>query len=84
MDRLSMYLTFATGPVLVGGLVILVFSLGLYDWPWIIGAAVIGTVLTWPVAYWISRMIKRQDPDWDETKVDEVDGVVPNPKREEV
>ena len=84
MDRLSMYLTCATGPVLVGGLVIVVFSIGLYGWPWIAGAAVVGGALTWPVAYWISRRIKRRDPDWDETKVQQVEGAVPDPRREEV
>ena len=84
MDRLSNFLTLATGPVLVGGLVIIVFSMGLYSWPWILGAVAVGTVLTWPAAYWISRVIKRRDPDWDETKVERVDGIVPDPKREEV
>lgn len=64
MDRLSIFLTFMTGSALVGGLVILVLSLGYYDWAPIAGAAVVGLALTWPTAYVISRRIKREDPDW--------------------
>lgn len=65
MDRLSIVLTFMTGSVLVGGLVIVVLALGLYNWPSIAIAAAIGLFLTWPVAYLISRWIKRDDPDWN-------------------
>jgi len=83
MDRLSVFLTFMTGPVLVGGLVITVLSLGYFTWPAIIGAVVIGFVLSWPVAYLISRMIKRDDPDWDETRVERTDSV-PRPSEREV
>ena len=64
MDRLSIVLTLMTGSVLVGGLVIIFFSLGYYTWPSIALAALIGLVLTWPVAYAISRLIKRNDPGW--------------------
>lgn len=64
MDRLSIVLTFMTGSVLVGGLVIAVLALGYYSWPPIAGAIAVGLVLTWPAAYVISRMIKRQDPNW--------------------
>lgn len=64
MDRLSIVLTFMTGSVLVGGLVIVVLALGLYNWPSIVIAAAIGLFLTWPTAYVISRWIKRDDPDW--------------------
>lgn len=64
MDRLSIVLTFMTGSVLVGGLVVLVLSLGYYTWLAIAAAAAVGLVLTWPAAYAISRLIKRNDPDW--------------------
>jgi hypothetical protein len=64
MDRLSIFLTFMTGSVLVGGLVIVVLALGLYNWPAIAVAVAIGLFLTWPAAYVISRWIKRDDPDW--------------------
>jgi len=64
MDRLSIVLTFMTGSVLVGSLVIVVLSLGFYDWRSIAVAGGIGLVLTWPVAYVISRWIKLEDPNW--------------------
>ena len=72
-----------TGAVLVGGLVIIVLSLGWYNWVAIATAVVIGFVLSWPAAYFISRKVKRADPDWDETRVDETDSV-PRPGAPEV
>ncbi|MEQ9257647.1 MAG: hypothetical protein RIG84_00970 [Roseovarius sp.] len=65
MDRLSIFLTFITGSILVGGLVTLVLGLGHYTWLAIAVAAGLGLVLTWPAAYLISRQIKREDPAWD-------------------
>lgn len=64
MDRLSYFLTLITGAVLVGGLVSVVLSMGYYAWLPIAGAAAVGLVLTWPTAYAISRLIKRDDPGW--------------------
>lgn len=64
MDRLSVVLTLVTGSVLVGGLVIVVMSLGYYAWLPIAAAVVVGLLLTWPAAYVISRWIKLQDPGW--------------------
>lgn len=64
MDRLSIVLILITGPVLVGGLVIIVLWMGYYDWPPIALAAALGLVLTWPAAYAISRWIKLKDPGW--------------------
>lgn len=64
MDRLSIVLTLVTGAVLVGGLVIVVLSLGYYAWLPIAAAVVVGLLLTWPAAYAISRWIKRRDPGW--------------------
>lgn len=64
MDRLSIVLTFMTGSVLVGGLVIVVLSLGYYSWLPIAAAVAVGLFLTWPVAYAISRWIKHDDPGW--------------------
>ena len=83
MDRLSIYLTLMTGAVLTGGLVIVAFTLNWYTWPVIIGAAVLGFGLSWPVAYMISRRIKRQDGDWDETAKDDA-GLIPKPGAPEV
>lgn len=64
MDRLSIFLTFMTGSALVGGLVTAVLSLGYYNISHIAGAAALGLFLTWPAAYAISRLIKRNDPEW--------------------
>ena len=84
MDRLSIFLTLIVGAMVTGGLVVLVLSLGWYSWPAIGGAAVHGVALTWPASYVISRRIKRQDPNWDATKVDRVEGVIPDPSAAEV
>lgn len=83
MDRLSFFLTLMTGAVLVGGLVIIVLALGWYNWIAIGVAGVIGFVLSWPVAYLISRKMKRADPDWDETRAKKTDAV-PRPDEPEV
>lgn len=83
MDRLSILLTPMTGSVLTGAFIITVFTLGLYGWPWVIGAAVLGFALSWPSAYLISRRIKRDDPAWDETRVQRTDAM-PRPNAPEV
>lgn len=64
MDRLSIVLTLMTGSFLVGSLLIVVLTLGLYDWRFIAGAVAVGLLLTWPAAYAISRWIKHEDPGW--------------------
>lgn len=84
MDRLSIYLSLAVGSVITGGLVILVLVMGWYSWPAIAAAAALGFCLTWPISYIISRRIKRQDPGWDETKVDGIERPFPNPSSPEV
>ena len=84
MDRLSIFLTLAVGSVVTGSLVTAVLVLGWYSWPAIGGAAGLGFLLSWPASYFISRRIKPQDPDWDETKVDRVQGVIPDPSAPEV
>lgn len=83
MDRLSIHLTLMTGAVLTGTLVIVAFSLGFYSWPPILGAVAVGYVLSWPIAYVISRVIKRDDPSWDETRKDRTDAL-PRPGEPEV
>lgn len=84
MDRLSILLTLIVGSVVTGSLVTLVLTLGWYSWVAIGGAAALGAALTWPASYVVSRRIKRQDPSWDETKVDRVDGMKPDPSAPEV
>ena len=83
MDRLSIVLTLMTGAVLTGSLTIALFTLGYYAWPAVIAAAVVGFLASWPVAYKISRWIKRSDPVWDETKSRDT-GVIPEPASREV
>lgn len=75
MDRLSIQLTLMTGAVLTGGFIIALFSMGYYAWAPILGAVALGYVLSWPAAYVISRMIKRNDPNWDETRKERTDAV---------
>jgi hypothetical protein len=81
---LSILLTLIVGSMVTGGLIIVVLSLGWYSWPAIGGAAALGVALSWPASYAISRRIKRQDPNWDATKVDRVEDVVPDPQAPEV
>ncbi|RBI75682.1 hypothetical protein DQW77_04745 [Roseovarius sp. TE539] len=81
MDRLSLVLTLATGPVLTGGLVIVVLSLGYYGWAPVVAAAATGIVLSWPAAYVVSRWIKRQDPQFDHTR--KGSGPLPDPSAPE-
>ena len=83
MDRLSIVLTLMTGAVLTGGLATAAFSVGFYTWPAILWSAAVGFALSWPLAYAISRRIKRDDPDWDETRKDRTDAV-PRPGDHEV
>jgi hypothetical protein len=72
-----------TGAVLTGSLVILVLSLGFYGWPAILTAAAVGFLASWPVAFLISRWIKRSDPQWDESRKEQA-GVIPDPQAPEV
>jgi amino acid transporter len=83
MDRFSNLLTPMTGAVLTGTIVIAAFSMGYYGWPTIITAALVGFLLSWPVAYAISRLAKRNDRNWDHTRVDRTDRV-PRPGDPEV
>ena len=66
MDRLSIFLTLATGSVITGGLVTGVLALGLYNWVAIGAAAVVGFLTAWPSAFIVSRRIKRRDPEFNE------------------
>jgi hypothetical protein len=83
MDRLSLFLTLATGAVTTGSLVILTLSLGYYGWGPIGAAAATGALLAWPAAYLVSRRIKRNDPDFDHRRKD-AHGPLPDPRAPEV
>ncbi len=84
MDRLSIILTLLTGAVLTGGLVVAAFSLGFINWFAIAAAAVVGFALSWPSAFLISRLIKRQDPAWKDDKLEKVDSTIPRKDAPEV
>ena len=83
MDRLSIILTFMTGPVLTAIPVIIAFTLDYYEWPAIAMGVAAGLLLSWPAGYVISRRLKRDDPKWDETRRDRTDSV-PRPGSPEV
>jgi hypothetical protein len=83
MDRLSILLTLATGAVITGALVTAVLSLGWVAWGPILGAVALGWLLAWPAAWWVSRRIKRQDPNFDHTRVPPAT-LVPDPDAREV
>lgn len=82
MDRLSLYLILATGPVLAGGFVTILMSFGIYSWVYVLPAGIIGWLLGWPAGYVISRWIKREDPNFDHTKGAE-GGILPDPSAPE-
>jgi xanthine/uracil permease len=84
MDRLSIFLTFATGPVLTGIVIVSLFSLGLYSAPAVLAGVAAGLLLAWPAAYLVSRRIKRADPDWDHTKAGDHASPLPRPDAPEV
>ncbi len=84
MDRLSIYLTFATGPVLTGIVIVSLFSFGFYTVPAVLAGVAAGLLLSWPAAYLISRRIKRDDPNWDHTKAEDYASPVPRPDAPEV
>lgn len=84
MDRLSIVLALVVGSVATGTLIIAVLTLGWYSWPAIAAAIAVGALLTLPASYAISRRIKRQDPNWDETKADKVASSLPATSAREV
>jgi hypothetical protein len=83
MDRLSILLTLMSGAVLTGAFIVAAFALGFYSWPAVAVCAVAGYALSWPSAYAISRLTKRNDPNWDHTRADRTDAV-PRPAEPEV
>ena len=66
MFRLRYVIVLMTNAVLVGSLLILVLSLGWVGWAPVFGAVVVGFVLSWPAATLVARLIKVQDPAWNE------------------
>jgi putative flippase GtrA len=78
MDRLNLFILLAAGGAIPGALVIIVLSAGYYAWPPIVAATVIGCLIAIPTCYWISRRIKRKDPDWN-TRRNPDPGPMPRP-----
>lgn len=85
MDRLSILLTLMVGAVTTGVPVIAVLAMGFYTWQVIVPTALVGFfVLAWPASYWVSRKIKEQDPNWDESKVEKYRSPLPDSDAPEV
>lgn len=82
MDRLSIILTLMTGAVLTGALAVTAMAFGWYGWLPLLGSAAIGILLSWPVAYLISRRIKREDPNWSAKAAQK--GPFPKPGAKEI
>lgn len=83
MDRLSLVISMFTGAVATGAAVTTVMVLGLYSWLAIGIAAAFGWIAAWPLAYGISRWIKREDPHFDHTRAKDK-GPIPDPTAREV
>ncbi|MCR9108204.1 hypothetical protein [Marivita sp. XM-24bin2] len=84
MDRLSIILTLMSGSLITGTLVTTAFSMGYYSW-WVVGgAAVIGFLMAWPSAYYVSRLIKNNDPQWSPDRKPHEHGPIPRIGEREV
>jgi VIT1/CCC1 family predicted Fe2+/Mn2+ transporter len=70
MDRLSIIISLMSGAAITGALAITAFSLGYYEWWAVLLSAFLGFAMAWPSGYYISRLIKRNDPQWDRTPRD--------------
>lgn len=64
MDRLSIILSLLSGAFVTGAIATAAFSLGYYSWWWVALSAIFGFAMAWPTGFLISRMIKKQDPNW--------------------
>lgn len=65
MFRLRHVILLMTNAVLVGGLLVVVLSLGWVGFLPVFGAIVLGFALSWPAAALVARRIKREDPAWN-------------------
>ncbi|WP_439521380.1 hypothetical protein [Marivita sp.] len=84
MDRLSILLSLLSGALITGTLVTAAFSMGYYNW-WVIGgAAIIGWLTAWPSAYFVSRLIKDNDPEWSPHRDPMEHGPIPRLNAKEV
>ncbi|MEQ9241861.1 hypothetical protein [Roseovarius indicus] len=84
MDRLAIYLAVLIGSCVAGGLLIAAFALDYYSiWAFVV-CGVIGLIAAYPAGYWVSRYIKRNDPDFNHRKPRQSDGILPDPKAPEI
>lgn len=84
MDRLSIILSLLSGALITGTLVTTALSMGYYNW-WVIGgAAIIGFLMAWPSAYYVSRLIKNRDSAWSPDRSPKEYGAIPERNAKEV
>jgi len=77
-------MTWLSGLSVAGILLIAAFTVGYYTL-WSVGiSAAVGLIVAYPMGYYISRWIKRDDPNWDHRKKAEKEGVLPDPDAPEV
>lgn len=62
MSRLYLFLLVVSAFTLAGVGVIAMLTLGFYSWPAILGAATIGIIGAFPIAWVIARRIQATDP----------------------
>lgn len=84
MDRLAIYLSVLIGSCVAGAAVIVAFTLDYYSVFAFVVCGVIGVIAAYPAGYWVSRYIKRNDPDFDHRKPRRSDGILPDPNAPEV
>jgi len=65
--RLRHVVILMTNAFFVGALLIVVISMGWVGWLPIFGAIALGFLMSWPTARLVARMIKEDDPAWNET-----------------
>ncbi len=84
MDRLAIYLAVLSGASVAGALLIAAFTLDYYNlWAFVV-CGVVGLIVAYPMGYWMSRRIKRRDPNWNHRKGRQSDGILPDPKAPEI
>lgn len=66
--RLRHVVYLMTNAVFVGGLIIIVLSMGWVGFLPIFGAIALGFLLAWPASILTAKWIKIEDPAWNETR----------------
>ncbi|MDM8167522.1 hypothetical protein [Roseovarius sp.] len=84
MDRLAIYFAVLAGACVAGAALIVAFALGYYSFWSFLVCGVIGVVTAYPIGFWISRAIKREDPNFNHRKPRQSDGILPDPKAPEI